>query len=130
LWKEYYYSDCRSVNDVDVTSKELAEYNLLLTGNSETNFIIAQIENNLPLRFLTNSFIHNGITYNSDNCIFMIHPNPLNPRRYVLVAGASTPSNIIRPSEKSLFVQNDDFVILDEKTGNIVNSGRYNQEWQ
>lgn len=130
LWKEYYYSDCKSVNDVDVTSKELAEYNLLLTGDSETNFIIAQIEKSLPIRFLTNGFIHSGITYNSDNCIFMIYPNPLNPRRYVLVAGGSTPSGIIWPSEKSLFVQNDDFVILDAKTGNIVNSGRYNQEWQ
>ena len=72
--------------DADVSEEDIARCNLVLYGGPGINKITARIAGDLPVKFGDGSFTIGKATYDvPTNCLAFIHPNPLNPRRYVIV---------------------------------------------
>lgn len=130
LWKEYYYNDCLLKTDTSITDKDIKTSNLLLTGNNKTNSLIKKVEANLPLEFNEDGFIFRNKQYNQNNCIFIIYANPMNPEKYVLIAGGSELSRIKWFAKTSLFVEANDYIIFNPDSGEIVERGDFNSDWE
>lgn len=83
--------NCKIVRDKEVTKEDIAENNLVLFGNPETNKLLAQMLNKLPIKVDGNSVLIRNIKYSGNNIGFvLIYPNPLNQDKYVAVFSGNT----------------------------------------
>jgi len=83
--------------DKDVTEADLAECNLMLYGGPEVNTLTARITDRLPVQFGKGRFSVGADVYDKPtHCIAFLHPNPLNPKKYVLVYAFNDPAAFAR----------------------------------
>jgi len=79
------------VDDGDVTNEMMLEKNLILFGDPGSNSVLAKIAERLPVRWTKTSIEVFGETYDpSTHGVSLIYPNPLSPRRYVVVNSGHT----------------------------------------
>jgi dienelactone hydrolase len=83
--------EARTKDDTAVTAADIAGNNLVLFGDPGSNRLLARILSGLPLTWTKDLLVFGGKTYTaSDHVPVLIYPNPLNPRRYVVInAGLS-----------------------------------------
>jgi dienelactone hydrolase len=75
----------------DLDSDDLRDSNLILWGDPESNPMIAEIAARLPVEWKADSFVLKGQSYPRDSHVpVLIFPNPLNPRRYVVINSGLT----------------------------------------
>ena len=86
-----YCGDAREKADTEITDADIANNNLVLFGDPGSNHIIARILHRLPIKWTKERIAFAGKTYTAaDHVPVMIYPNPLNPKRYVVInAGLS-----------------------------------------
>jgi hypothetical protein len=99
--------------DVDVTEADIQKYHLILYGNERSNKIIKQIGPEMPIRFTEDAIIVGDRSYKDYNygAIF-VHPNPLNPAKYVLIYGALSYHGF--PDINAVKASETDYVIFNE----------------
>jgi len=72
--------------DTEVTADDHKNYNLLIYGGPEINKVTADIAGQLPIRFGNGTFtVGQAVHDQPTNCITLLHPNPRNPKKYVIV---------------------------------------------
>ena len=72
--------------DKDLSDSDIAEKNLVLVGTPKQNTVLARIVEKLPVKFLDDGVEVGGKAYRDKGAgLVMIYPNPLNPKRYVLL---------------------------------------------
>ena len=80
--------------DVDVTSDDIANANIVLIGNLKSNHIVRQVNSFLPIRFDVGSnavLMANGLRFEGDDVgINLVYPNPLNPKKLIVILGGTT----------------------------------------
>jgi poly(3-hydroxybutyrate) depolymerase len=88
-----YCGDARAKADTEITDADIADNNLILFGDPGSNHLLARVLKRLPLKWTKDSITLAGKTYTAaDHMPVMIYPNPLNPKRYVVInAGLSAP---------------------------------------
>jgi len=80
-WAPRYAKD-----DTAVTEADLAGSNLFVFGGPAVNRLAARIAGELPVRFGEGRFTLARRVYDKPtHCVKLLHPNPLNPRRYVIL---------------------------------------------
>ena len=86
-----YCGEARTKDDTAVTADDIANNNLVLFGDPGSNRILRQILDALPIQWTGDSLVVGKKAYSSaDHVPVLIYPNPLNPRRYVVInAGLS-----------------------------------------
>lgn len=101
------------VDDVDLTEDQIADSNLILFGDPGSNSVMARIIDRLPVRWDQDRFEINGQTYEAkDHVLSMIYPNPLNPRRYVVLnSGMTMHEKDFRASNSWLFPKLGDIAV-------------------
>lgn len=73
--------------DGDITEKDIADRNLVIFGDPTQNKLLARIIKDLPVSYDAQGFEIGGKKYTgADTGLIMVYPNPLNPRRYILLA--------------------------------------------
>jgi pimeloyl-ACP methyl ester carboxylesterase len=72
--------------DSDVTDADIAGQNLYLYGGPDVNKLTARIAAELPVKCEKGKFTLGATVYDRPtHCIAFLHPNPLNPKKYVIV---------------------------------------------
>jgi len=72
--------------DADITEEDIASHNLFVYGGPDVNRFTARIAADLPVKLDKGSFRVGSTVYNQPtHCVKFICPNPLNPKRYVIV---------------------------------------------
>ena len=130
--------DFRIIADTAVTEKDIAENNLVLFGNTNTNTVLAKIAEKLPVKMKGNHIAAGGADYSGDNvgCV-LICPNPLNRQKYVAVFSGNTAEAIdcfdkIWPNLNSVPKNIDVGVFEISGYGNSVNwlfKGIFGSDW-
>ncbi len=88
-----YYGDVRTKSDADITDADIANNNLVLFGDPGSNQLLARILSRLPLTWTKDSITLAGKTYPAANHVpVMIYPNPLNPKRYIVLNSGLVPA--------------------------------------
>lgn len=109
------------IKDDEVTDDLIRDSNLVLFGDPGSNKLLAKIVDRLPLEWEKDRIRINGKEYSTaDHGVCLIYPNPLNPKRYVVInSGHSVHEPDFKGTNALLFPKLGDVAVQKfEKTGN------------
>lgn len=127
------------VDDTQVTAEMIASKNLILFGDPGSNAVLAKIVDRLPVRWTKGGIEVQGKRYDPAKHGFsLIYPNPLNPRRYIVInSGHTFHEKDFRASNSWLFPRLGDIAvqrITPEKNGSykeeVVWAALFNGAWR
>lgn len=120
-WDKWMRGRAPVVRDTDVNDELINSRNLILFGDPGSNSILGRLLADLPLEWTPEGAITIGnAVYDADrHGIALIYPNPLNPRRYVVVnSGMTMHERDFRASNAWLFPKLGDVAVIDfERSG-------------
>jgi poly(3-hydroxybutyrate) depolymerase len=136
-WRRQFRGDPIIKNDVDILPADLAS-NLILFGDATSNKVIDQIKNKSPLKWDNENIRIGKDAYTSkDHALIMVYPNPLNPKRYVVLNSGFTFREEAFLNNAKQVPMLPDWAIVDLNTppdaanpGKIVKAGFFNEQWQ
>jgi len=127
------------VKDIEVTDELTKSKNLILFGDPGSNSVIAKVLDGLPIKWTKDEITVAGKTYSTkDHGLSMIFPNPLNPRKYVVInSGHTFHEKSFLASNSWLFPRLGDIAVqkfTKKPTGGyeeeIVFAELFNESWQ
>jgi hypothetical protein len=123
--------DPRVKDDRAVSPADIAGYNLILFGDPGSNSLIARIAGKLPIHWTKTEITVAGKKFGStDHIPVLIYPNPLNPKRYVVInSGHTFGEKEFRGTNALLFPRLGDYAVV-APDGAVSVSGFFNESWQ
>jgi len=137
-WRGQFRGEPQVRDDRDVTDAEIASSNLILWGDPGSNRVLARIIDRLPVKWTAEHVTANGQEYPAaTDAPVLIYPNPLNPRRYVVLNSGFTFREASNTSNARQTPKLPDWAVVDTSTppgpqwpGKIVAAGFFNEDWQ
>jgi hypothetical protein len=138
LWRDVFRGDAPVKSDREVSEADIADRNLILWGDPSSNAILAKILAQLPLQWNATSLTFRGQTYPASNhAPILVLPNPLNPRRYVVLNSGITFRADGYGNNALQTPKLPDWTIVDLRTppgprwpGKIVDAGFFDERWK
>jgi hypothetical protein len=126
-WRQQFRGDARVVDDEKVGPAEIAAHNLILWGDAKSNKVIARIAGQLP-----------ALPQSAETQVpLLIYPNPLNPKRYVVLNSGFTFREYDYLNNARQVPRLPDWAVVDVTTppnsrwpGKIVEAGFFTEEWK
>jgi hypothetical protein len=133
-WAAGMRGDLPVKDDTAVTPDDLAGKNLVLFGDPGSNRLIARVLEGLPALAWSRSELKlAGVTYTpADHAPALIAPNPLNPRRYVVVnSGHTFGAAEFAGTNALLFPRLGDYAVFqtDGRNATVKASGFFDEGW-
>jgi poly(3-hydroxybutyrate) depolymerase len=136
-WHRQFRGDAQVRDDTAITDADIAGSNLVLWGDPASNKVLAKIADRLPVRWTQAGVVWNGKTYAAANhAAILIFPNPLNPKRYVVLNSGFTFREADYLSNARQTPKLPDYAIVDVSVppdarfpGKIVEAGFFNEDW-
>jgi len=146
-WREIFRGDAPSKNDSEISDADLSGpgkfgihgCNLILWGDPSSNAVLKKIADKLPVKWTKDGLEFGGKKYDAATHLpILIFPNPLNPRRYVVLNSGFTFSRAAASGTNSLQTPKlPDWAIVDTSVppddkfpGNIVDAGFFDEQWR
>lgn len=137
-WRELMRGDVRTRRDVEVTPDDLGRYHLVAWGDAAANSVIARALPQLPLGWSPERLTIGRDAWDPANHVpLMVYPNPLAPRRYVVLNSGLT---FREAHDRTNSLQNPklpDWAIVDtreppgpERPGRIAAADFFDEHWQ
>jgi hypothetical protein len=123
--------DVRMKDDRLVTAGDIAEYHLILFGDPGSNSVIANVIAGLPIRWTKTGITIGERTFTAaDHIPVLVYPNPLNPKRYVVINSGHTFGDAdFRGTNAWLYPRLGDYSVLTA-TGDVALSGFFDESWR
>ncbi len=135
-WSKYWRGELPVKDDADVTNEDIAGRNLVLFGDPSSNSLIAQVLDGLPLEWTRDRIRFAGRRVPADEYLpVLIYPNPLNPRRYVVLnTGHTIPTGDYEKTNAMLFPRLGDYALLrlggrSEGADDLLLAGLFDEFW-
>jgi pimeloyl-ACP methyl ester carboxylesterase len=138
-YAKYFRGQVRVKDDTAVTSRDIADHHLVLFGDPESNQVLKRVLGKLPLEWDSRQLSFGGKNYDAaSHTIAMVYPNPLDPRRYVVInTGHSFHANEMAATNATLFPRFGDYAVLHlrqpmDKTveSEVVTAGYFDESWK
>ncbi len=137
-WRRQFRGEARIKNDVDITDADLAAHNLALWGDPGSNKILARIADRLPIQWTAEAVVVGDQRYPAGtHAPVFIFPNPLNPRRYVVVNSGFTYREYDYLNNARQVPKLPDWAIIDTTTppnsrypGKVVTANFFGERWE
>jgi hypothetical protein len=90
-WRRFFRGEARVMDDSAITEKEISQSNLVLWGDPSSNAVLKKIADKLLIQWDKNGIHARGEDYAVEKHVpLLIYPNPLNPKRYVVLNSGVT----------------------------------------
>ena len=127
-----------TVAHTDLTDNHIADSHLALFGSPATNSVMKKVLPDLPITWTDDTITVGGKSYStSDHAVSLIFPNPLNPRRYVVInSGHTFHEKDFKASNSWLFPRLGDIAVQksvptdDGYREEIVWAANFDTDWQ
>jgi pimeloyl-ACP methyl ester carboxylesterase len=130
LFARFFRGDARAKDDAAVTASDIAGANLVLFGDPGSNKLMARVMAKLPIRWTKDSIVLGEKTYSSaEHLLALIYPNPLNPKRYVVLNTGHTAEDRDYKGDY-LLPRFGDYAVVKTASGEIVDSGLFDENWK
>src|SRR6202453_2100235 len=133
-WRLQFRGVPRVKDDVSITSDDIASNNLVLWGDPQSNQLLAKIAAQLPIRWEGGEIQVGQRKYAADkNVPVLIYPNPLNPKRYVVINSGFTFSGAAHLSNALQTPKLPDYAVIDfssQSGDGVVDAGFFDEHWQ
>ncbi len=138
LWRTQMRGDAPVKDDTAVSDADIAASNLILWGDPQSNKVLAKIADKLPVRWTSDSIALGIRTFPSaSNAPVMIYPNPLNPKKYVVINSGMTMREYAQSNNALQVAYLPDYAVVDLTTppdprwpGKIAAAGFFDEKWQ
>jgi dienelactone hydrolase len=129
----------RVKDDTQVTPSDIERHHLVLFGDPASNRLLARVADKLPIRWTNDAIQLGGQRYaSSDHSLVMIYPNPLNPRRYVVLnSGHTFHERDFRGTNALLFARLGDYAVLHltqapvgRPDATVAAAGLFGERWE
>ncbi len=123
--------DPRVKDDSAVSASDIADHNLILFGDPGSNSVLAKMIGKLPIKWTKTEITVGNQKYSAaDNIPVLVYPNPLNPKRYVVInSGHTFTEQDFKGTNALLYPRLADYSVVSP-TGEIKLSGFFNESWQ
>lgn len=89
-WVHFFRGEPRVKRDTEITADDIAHDNLALFGDPSSNAIYRRIADRLPIRWTASGVTVGADKFDADHAPVFIFPNPLNPKKYVVINSGFT----------------------------------------
>ena len=89
-WVHFFRGEPSVKNDTEVTSADIAVHNLVLFGDPSSNAVYKRIADRLPIKWRAQGVTVGQETFSVNHAPVVIFPNPLNPKKYVVINSGFT----------------------------------------
>jgi dienelactone hydrolase len=136
-WRRHFRGEPRVKRDIDVTADDIANHNLILWGDSQSNRVLATIADRLPIRWNQNTIQVGKQSFDGyHHALIAIYPNPANPDRYVVLNSGFTYREYDYLNNARQTPKLPDWAVVDLNTppnsrwpGAIADAGFFNESW-
>jgi pimeloyl-ACP methyl ester carboxylesterase len=137
-WRKVFRGDARVKDDTAITADDIANANLVLWGDPGSNRTLAKILPQLPLQWTKDKLALGAQSASAtDHAPILIFPNPLNPKRYVVLNSGFTFRMGAKTSNSLQTPKLPDWALIDLNTppgdlwpGKVVDAGFFDESWQ
>ncbi|MBC8003746.1 MAG: prolyl oligopeptidase family serine peptidase, partial [Opitutaceae bacterium] len=137
-WRRQFRGEARAKDDSEISDADIAAHNLVLWGDPQSNKLLARIADKLPVKWTTQGVVVGGKTFSSDHHVpVLIYPNPLNPKRYVVLNSGFTFREYDYLNNARQTSKLPDFAVVDINKpvtsrfpGDIVEAGFFGEKWE
>ncbi len=137
-WRALFRGELPVKKDVDVTPEDIAGKHLILWGDVDSNGLISQVNDQLPIRYVGADVVVGSQKHpRSSHVPVLIYPNPLNPAKYIVLNSGPT---FREDHDRTNSLQNPklpDWAVIDIRTppsgssaGRVVEAGFFNEQWK
>jgi pimeloyl-ACP methyl ester carboxylesterase len=136
-WRRQFRGEAQVKNDTDVTSADIAASHLILWGDPRSNSVFSKVAGSLPVKWAADGIRLGSATYSADHHVpVLIYPNPLNPKRYIVVNSGFTFREYDYLNNARQVPKLPDYAVIDidvpvtsRAPGGIVDAGFFTEEW-
>ena len=137
-WRRHFRGDVIERKAADVSAHDIADRNLILFGTADSNPLIARVMPGLPLRRDGDAWSIGPHRVDAAAAVpILIHPNPLNPDRYVVLNSGFTFREYAYLNNARQIPMLPDWAIVSategrgpQLPGKILASGFFDEHWQ
>lgn len=137
-WRAIFRGEVRERDDAAVTDADIASSNLVLWGDPGSNKVLARIADKLPVKWTAAGIAVGAKVYPAaSSAVIMIYPNPLNPKKYVVLNSGFTFREYANQSNALQNATLPDYAIVDTATppddkwpGKLVDAGFFGERWE
>jgi poly(3-hydroxybutyrate) depolymerase len=132
-WARFLRGDIGVKKDAELTPDDIEGHHLVLFGDPGSNRVLARVLEALPLTWTRAKLCLAGATYPAaDHVPVLIAPNPLNPRRYVVVnSGPTFGADAFLGTNALLYPRLADHAVyqVGGREGLLKTSGYFDERW-
>ena len=131
-WRSQFRGDPIIRTEDQLSSDDIASSHLILWGDPESSKLIAKIAKQLPVKWGRDDFRLEGKSFARDKFVpVLVYPNPLNPKRYVVLNTGFTFCEYGRSSNALQIPKLPDYAVLENGgTQNVALAGFFDEEWK
>ncbi len=137
-WRRQFRGDARVKDDTGVKDADIADSNLVLWGTPQSNAVLKRIADKLPIHWQGDDIVVGEQKFPAEHhALILICPNPLNPKRYVVLNSGFTYREYDYLNNARQIPKLPDWAIVDLRTppdartpGKIVASDFLDEHWQ
>jgi len=136
-WRRHFRGYAQVKDDTAVTDEDLARANIVLWGDPSSNALLKKIIGKLPIAWNAKEISVGEKRYPSDrHGLVMVFPNPLNPKRYVVLNSSFTFRDYDYLNNARQVPRIPDWAVIDLRTppgtqypGKIVAADFFDETW-
>jgi hypothetical protein len=136
-WRKQFRGEARVKNDTDVTEEDIKKNHLILWGDTSSNKLIAKIASKLPVQWGSELVVNKEKFNAADHALIMIHPNPENPIKYVVLNSGFTFRDYDYLNNARQIAKLPDYAVIDLNIapnarfpGKVKTAGFFNDAWK
>jgi hypothetical protein len=137
-WRRQFRGEARVKDDSAITDADIASSNLVLWGDPSSNQLLAKIADKLPIKWDGQNLKLGQESLSADKHVpLLIYPNPLNPKRYVVLNSGFTFREFDYLNNARQTPKLPDWAIVDTSVpangrtpGGIAAAGFFDESWQ
>ncbi len=137
-WRQQFRGHPRVLDDTAVTDEHLRDMNLVLWGDPSSNVVFKRIADKLPIRWTDREITVGDDQHTAEHhALIAIHPNPLNPNRYVVFNSGFTYREYDYLNNARQVPKLPDWAIIDVRIppnsrlpGKVVDANFFDEQWQ
>jgi pimeloyl-ACP methyl ester carboxylesterase len=131
-WRSQFRGDPIVKTEDQLSPEDIANSHLILWGDPDSSKLIARIAKQLPLRWSGDTFRIAGKSFTRDKFLpVLIYPNPLNPKRYIVLNTGFTFCEYGRSSNALQIPKLPDYTVLElANPQTVALAGFFDEEWR
>ena len=137
-WRRQFRGEVRIKDDSQVNEADIASSNIVLWGDFESNAILTSLAGRLPIGWDASRIKAGKTEFSSDHhALILIAPNPLNPRKYVVLNSGFTYRDYDYLNNARQVPKLPDWAVIDLDTppsptapGKVVAADFFGEDWK